>query len=210
LRHIAFQRIKTAILDRTFEPGETLDEDELMAWLGMSRSPIRAANFELRRVGFLEIESRRYTRVANPEPTTAVYDYQTVGALLGGIVRTTVPALNVAATSELITQADRVIAAIAEGEIQAYESRVWGLVHLLIEYCPNRVLVAATEDILEAKLHRLSLSRLNVERDWDALRANWSALRDAVETADAIEGRLAVELAFQLDRPLTQPAEPVE
>lgn len=202
LRQIATAKIKAAILDHTLEPGEALKDDDLMAWLGISRTPIREALIELSRVGLVEVEAQRFTRVANPDPTTAVYDYQAVGALLGGIVRTTVPALNASTTGQLLAQADRVITAIADNDVRVYASCGWDLVHLLIRYCPNPVLVAATEDILDAKLYRLSLSRLNVDRGWDTLHDNWKALRAAVEAGNAIDAELAIERVFQLDIPL--------
>ncbi len=204
LRQIATAKIKAAILDHTLEPGEVLKDDDLMAWLGISRTPIREALIELARVGLVEVEAQRFTRVANPDPATAVYDYQAVGALLGGIVRTTVPALNAGSTRELLAQADRVLVAIAANDVRVYASSGWDLVHLLIKYCPNPVLVAATEDILDAKLYRLSLSRLNVDRGWDTLHDNWNALRAAVEAGHPIDAELAIERVFQLDIPLPQ------
>ena len=210
LRQIAIAKIKAAILDHTLEPGEFLKDDDLMAWLGMSRTPIREALIELTRVGLVETEAQRFTRVANPDPTTAIYDYQTVGALLGGIVRTTVPALTSAATRQLVEQADRVIQAAAENDLRSYSSCGWDLVHLMVASCPNPVLVEVTEDILDAKLYRLSLSRLNVDRGWESLRDSWAALRDAIEAGNAVEAELAVELVFQLDTPHRQSAKAEE
>jgi hypothetical protein len=51
-------------------------------------------------------------------------------------------------------------------------------------------------------VYRLSLSRIDVKRDWAELRRHYKALRVAVEQQDAIAAELAIENVFQLDQPL--------
>lgn len=55
------------VLDGTLGPGERLVDDELIAWLGVSRTPIRAALERLSDVGVVELAANRYTRVARPD-----------------------------------------------------------------------------------------------------------------------------------------------
>lgn len=55
------------VLDGTLAPGERLVDDELIAWLGVSRTPIRAALERLSDVGVVEMAANRYTRVARPD-----------------------------------------------------------------------------------------------------------------------------------------------
>jgi DNA-binding GntR family transcriptional regulator len=205
LRQIAIEKIKAAILDHTLQPGEDLKDDELMGWLGMSRTPIREALIELTRIGLVETEAQRFTRVANPDPSTAIFDYQVVGALLGGIVRTTVPALSPAATRKLVAELDRMIAAIEAEDIVVYGRRGWELVHALLGYCPNPVLVETTNDILDGRLYRLSLSRLNIDRGWANLREIYDDLRTAVKAGNAIDAELATERIFQLGEMIPKP-----
>jgi DNA-binding GntR family transcriptional regulator len=57
-----------AILDGTLQPGERLRDDELTAWLGTSRAPIREALGHLAEVGLVEMSPNRYTRVATVTP----------------------------------------------------------------------------------------------------------------------------------------------
>jgi DNA-binding GntR family transcriptional regulator len=205
LRQIAIEKIKAAILDHTLQPGEDLKDEELMGWLGMSRTPIREALIELTRIGLVETEAQRFTRVANPDPSTAIFDYQVVGALLGGIVRTTVPALSPTANRKLVAELDRMIAAIEAADMVDYGRRGWELVHALLGYCPNPALVAATNDVLDGKLYRLSLSRLNIDRGWDNLREIYDDLRTAVKAGDAIGAELATERIFQLGEKIPKP-----
>jgi DNA-binding GntR family transcriptional regulator len=53
-----------AIVDGTLEPGERLNDDELVKWLGVSRTPVREAIAQLHTYGLVEIEANRYTRVS--------------------------------------------------------------------------------------------------------------------------------------------------
>jgi len=53
-----------AIVDGTLEPGERLNDDQLVKWLGVSRTPVHQAIAQLHSYGLVEIEANRYTRVA--------------------------------------------------------------------------------------------------------------------------------------------------
>ena len=39
LRDVVYERLYTAIIDGTLEPGEVLLDEKLTAWLGVSRTP---------------------------------------------------------------------------------------------------------------------------------------------------------------------------
>jgi len=64
LRDVVFEKMLAAIVDGTLEPGERLNDDELVKWLGVSRTPVREAIAQLHTYGLVEIEANRYTRVA--------------------------------------------------------------------------------------------------------------------------------------------------
>lgn len=61
-----------AILDGTLAPDERLADDELTAWLGVSRTPIRFALERLDERGLVGMAPNRYTRVARPDPADVV------------------------------------------------------------------------------------------------------------------------------------------
>jgi hypothetical protein len=58
--------LSRAVLDGVLAPGERLVDDELIAWLGVSRTPIRAALERLGDEGLVLLAANRYTRVALP------------------------------------------------------------------------------------------------------------------------------------------------
>lgn len=43
LRYVVFDKMLAAIVDGTLEPGERLNDDQLVEWLGVSRTPTQAA-----------------------------------------------------------------------------------------------------------------------------------------------------------------------
>jgi DNA-binding GntR family transcriptional regulator len=68
LRDNAYTMLCGAIVDGTLAPGEPLRDEELCAWLGLSRTPLRDALSRLAGEGLVEIAPQRYTRVT---PVTA-------------------------------------------------------------------------------------------------------------------------------------------
>ncbi len=204
LRQIAVEKIKHAIIDGTLLPGEDLNDVELQTWLGMSRTPVREALTELTRLGLVETEAQRYTRVANPDPATAFYDLQTVGALLGGVTRVTVPALTDTALENLVATIDHALAALHADDRGTFWNHALRVSQQLRADCPNPVLLDATSDMVDAKIHLISLSGLIHNADIDRLTRNYQSLRDAVATRNPIDAELAVERIFLLDQPLPQ------
>ncbi|GGL87739.1 hypothetical protein GCM10009706_27950 [Curtobacterium citreum] len=66
LRDVVLEKMLAAIQDGTLQAGERLNDDELVSWLGVSRTPIREAIAKLVDYGLVEMEANRYTRVASP------------------------------------------------------------------------------------------------------------------------------------------------
>ncbi len=68
----AYGAILDAIVRSEFEPGRRLSENELAAWLGVSRTPVREALAKLREEGLVEIVAQLGTFVApiNPRAVT--------------------------------------------------------------------------------------------------------------------------------------------
>jgi DNA-binding GntR family transcriptional regulator len=64
LRDTAYERLREAIVDGTLARGEALHDEELCAWLGVSRTPVRDALRRLNDEGLVEMAPQRFTRVA--------------------------------------------------------------------------------------------------------------------------------------------------
>lgn len=86
LSEAARELLRGAVLDGTLLPGEVLSDADLIAWLGVSRTPIRAALDDLAEVGLVELSANRWTRVACPAPVEVALDVEIWSGLLGVLV----------------------------------------------------------------------------------------------------------------------------
>jgi DNA-binding GntR family transcriptional regulator len=68
LRDDVYRRLRDAIIDGTFAPGERLRDGDLAAWLGVSRTPIREALLRLSEAGLVVAKPRSCTTVASLNP----------------------------------------------------------------------------------------------------------------------------------------------
>jgi len=84
LRNDVYTRLRDAIVDGTFEPGEQLKDGELAEWLGVSRTPIREALLRLGTSGLVVAIPGRSTTVTAIE-ADAVRDARDVIASMHGL-----------------------------------------------------------------------------------------------------------------------------
>jgi DNA-binding GntR family transcriptional regulator len=93
LRDDAYRAIRDAIVDGTLAPGERLNDPELSAWLGVSRTTIREALARLERAGLVQTKPGRHT-IVSPVDVRAVHEAQSVVAAMHELaVREAVPDL---------------------------------------------------------------------------------------------------------------------
>ncbi|GAB3079488.1 GntR family transcriptional regulator [Pedococcus soli] len=93
LRDDVYLRLRDSIVDGTLQPGEQLRDQELAAWLGVSRTPVREALLRLQQAGLVRALPGRSTRVASLD-ARAVRDAQAVVAAMHELaVREAVPQL---------------------------------------------------------------------------------------------------------------------
>jgi DNA-binding GntR family transcriptional regulator len=76
-----YEAIQRAIIDRTLASGSSISEVELASRLGVSKTPVREALLQLRRVGLIEGEDRRTATVVSPGRDKIVHAYQIREAL---------------------------------------------------------------------------------------------------------------------------------
>lgn len=96
MREDAYRAIRDAIVDGTLAPGERLNDPDLVAWLGVSRTPVREALGRLEQVGLVRTEPGRRT-VVSPLDVRAVHAAQSVTAAMHELaVQEAVPNLTAA------------------------------------------------------------------------------------------------------------------
>ena len=119
LRDEVFTRLRQAIVDGTFAPGEQLRDLELAEWLGVSRTPVREALLRLGEVGLVQASPGRSTTVATLD-LRAVRDARDVVAAMHRLaVVEAAPALTRQDLTEMRAANRRFRAALRAGDVDA-------------------------------------------------------------------------------------------
>lgn len=184
LRDEAERAIRDAILSGQFAPGEQLDEKELQAWLGISRTPVREALHGLQVQGLVEVAAQSYTRVAAPTPEVIGELVETMGVVLAGAVRLTTPHLSGEAVSSLVSAIDEASAAVAATDAIGHLDAATHFYALLLPYCPNKSLTTYIQSSLVALSYQYRANIGVRTTQQPALPASWSQLRRALLARD--------------------------
>lgn len=118
LRDDVYRALRDAIVDGTFEPGERLRDQELEAWLGVSRTPIREALLRLARVGLVSAKPGRAT-IVTPATAESISDAQQIAAAMHELAtRLAGPAVTPEALAAMESANDDFARALAEGDVE--------------------------------------------------------------------------------------------
>ncbi|MFJ4998286.1 GntR family transcriptional regulator [Microbacterium sp. NPDC088619] len=193
LRDEVYDTILGAILDGTLEPGEVLHDEELMTWLGSSRTPIREALNRLAEEDVVELVPHRHTRVA-PVNIAAINESLFVtGVIHEHLARTTTADLTDADVADLRRELAHV-----EDAVDADDAAALGLAirrYFLV------VVRAATNSVLRAKAETLSFQLVRFLAPRENLVTPQQALefiREITEAADARDGERAGDVIHEL------------
>ena len=193
LRDVVYNRLYDGILDGTLEPGETLLDDKLTSWLGVSRTPIREALMKLADIGLVEMAPNRYTRVAPIDHRAIDEAIYTTGLLHEHAARTAVPNLDNAAVSRLDKAQKEVRKASKASDLPALGR---ALNDFLLEFersAGNDVLLAVGEGLGPQLLRYISVWKKPF--DADDLPAR---IAEIFEAAKARDGQKAGDLVAAL------------
>ena len=204
LRDEARDALRAAILDGTFKPGEALDDRALTEWLGISSSPIRNALIALQAEGLVDIQAQRGTRVAIPRPQDVEDSLQAMGAVMGGVMRITVPVLDDAALSRLVDVVVRCREAVNARDAVAHLEAALGVYDELLAHCPNAILVGIARTSLTPLTFGYRASVGTREPNWDLLVAGWGKVEHGLRSRDNVLAELAFEEMHRLPLPDTQ------
>lgn len=89
LRDDVYRRLRDAIVDGTFVPGEQLKDGDLAEWLGVSRTPVREALLRLGSSGLVVAVPGRSTAVSMIDPQKVRDARDVIAAMHGLAVRET-------------------------------------------------------------------------------------------------------------------------
>jgi DNA-binding GntR family transcriptional regulator len=119
LRETAYETLCEAIISGTLAPGETLHDNELCSWLGLSRTPVRGALVRLAEEGLVECAPQRFTRVTPVEVRDARSLFPVLATVHALATELAVPLLGPGDHHRLRAENDRHRAALAAGDASA-------------------------------------------------------------------------------------------
>jgi DNA-binding GntR family transcriptional regulator len=119
LRDNVFRRLRDAIVDGSFQPGEQLKDGELADWLGVSRTPIREALLRLGTSGLVVAVPGRSTTVTAIDPKAAADARDVIAAMHAMVVREMAGKLDDEALDRMREANARFAKAVAAGDVDA-------------------------------------------------------------------------------------------
>ncbi|WP_136517381.1 GntR family transcriptional regulator [Cellulomonas telluris] len=145
LRDGVYRCLRNAIVDGTFAPGEQLKDQELAAWLGVSRTPVREALLRLAQGGLVLAQPGRSTVVA-PLDVRETRDARDVVAAMHELAaREAVPALSGSDVAAMREANLRFATAVESDDVEAALRADDELHGVLVRLADNRALETVLE-----------------------------------------------------------------
>lgn len=119
LRNDVYRRLRDALVDGTFAPGEQLRDGDLAAWLGVSRTPVREALLRLAASGLVVTQPGRSTTVSRIDDQTMRDARDVLAAMHQLAVRKSVGTLRDGDLNRMREANRRFAAAIEAGDVAA-------------------------------------------------------------------------------------------
>lgn len=145
LRDDVYGRLRDAIIDGTFAPGEQLRDGELADWLGVSRTPVREALLRLASGGLVVARPGRSTVVSSLDLRATREARDVVAAMHRLAVLDAVPHLTDAHLAAMRAAAARFAAAVEAGDIDAALAADDELHGIPVTVAGNRAVAAVLE-----------------------------------------------------------------
>src|SRR5690242_3756450 len=206
LRDDVHRRLRDAIVDGTLTPGERLRDQDLAAWLGVSRTPVREALLRLAQAGLVHAAPGRSTTVATLD-VRAIRDAQAVVASMHRLaVEQAVPQLGPADLDVMRAANERFADALRRSDPEAAVAADDAFHAVAVRAAAN----AAIESVLDQftpvlrRLERLRFGSLTGEASValherivdlcaagdtaaaaEAAHENWQDLRPLIETLES-------------------------
>lgn len=187
-----FRRLRDAIVDGTFQPGEQLKDAELAEWLGVSRTPIREALLRLGTSGLVVAVPGRSTTVSAID-TKAVSDARDVVAAMHALAVSQMAGQLSAVDIDRMRDANRRFAsALASGDVDAAHEADDQL-HMIPVVALGNQAIDSVIDHFDPVVRRAERQRFSTDGALSVDRHE--QLIDVLASGDAVR---AGELAFSI------------
>ena len=191
LRDDVFTRLRDAIVDGTFAPGEQLKDGELAAWLGVRRTPVREARLRLAHGGLVVAQPGRSTTVSTLERRAIREARDVVGAMHELAVREAVPDLTEADLDAMRDANRRFGLALEAGDVDAALRADDDFHGVPVAVCRNAALIAVLDQFTPVlrRAERLRFASLGG-------RASLARHDELIRLCAALDAEAAAAVAF--------------
>ncbi len=206
LRDDVYLRLRDAIVDGTFAPGESLRDGDLAEWLGVSRTPVREAMLRLAASGLIVAQPGRSTVVAEMHEDAVRHARDVVAAMHSLAARLAVPELSSAVVDEMRRANDSFARAVESGDADAAIAADDAFHGTLVRASGNPALASVLEQF-EPVVRRAEFLRfVSVDRF-----ASLERHARLIELCAAGDADAAADLAFETwgSLPVAVPGQPV-
>ena len=180
---VAYQRLKSAIQSRQFEPGQRMREAEIATWLGISRTPVRDALKLLESDGLLVAAPRRGLIIAELDQQQVAEIYALRSALEGLAARMAAQHASSAELSALVDVVERQAQAGPDDDPNALAELNRRFHQLIYGAARNRYLLDVLGS-LESSLALLPGTTYSAAGRRDTAHAEHKAIVTAIEAHD--------------------------
>ncbi|MGG7465135.1 GntR family transcriptional regulator [Plantibacter sp. YIM 135347] len=197
-RGLLREQVHAAMLDAIargqFASGERLREEELMEWLGVSRTPLREALITLEQVGLVESLPGRFTRVTPVDRGTMVDAFQAMTVFGALSVRLGMPRLDESHLACLDASIIALAAAAESGNVTEALLATNDFVRTVTRAAGNRTLEIIEERVVPRLFKRVEL---DPPLDLPLLLAEVRALRRAIADGEVDAAEVAVAALYE-------------
>lgn len=192
LRDDVYSRLRDAIVDGTFQPGEQVRDVDLAAWLGVSRTPVREALLRLEQTGLVVAEPGRSTTVSTLDRRALRDARDVVAAMHEVAAREAVASLTADDLAAMQAANARFAEAIGAGDVEAALQADDEFHGVLVRVAANRALNAVLEQFTPV-LRRAELLRFSSDEGQASVARHEELLRHCA--AGDVEAAAAVGFA---------------
>lgn len=163
LRDDVYARLRDAIVDGTLMPGERVRDQDLAAWLGVSRTPVREALLQLGQAGLVLAAPGRSTMIATLDARDLRGAQSVVAAMHRLAVEQAVSQLGAADLAAMREANKRFAAALRRGDADAAIAADDEFHGIPVKAAANTALVTVLEQFTPAlrRLERMRFSSLS-------------------------------------------------
>ncbi|GID28865.1 GntR family transcriptional regulator [Paractinoplanes brasiliensis] len=160
LRDDVYRRLRDAIVDGTFLPGEQLKDGELAEWLGVSRTPVREALLRLAAGGLVVTTPGKSTRVSLVDAQSVRDARDVIAAMHELAVRQTAGRLSDDELDRMRAANRRFAEAVTSGDVAAALDADEAIHRVPVDASGNRALMMVLDqfDPLVRRAERLRFS----------------------------------------------------